>query len=133
MVLLNPGVGAWYYRGVIRVTTGMLEFAESDDMLAFVLGHELAHAILAHRGWVGKAGEREADYLGTYLAARSGFDVTRAPEFWTRFFRAAPWSVSHYKQSHEGTPERALLVEATVREIQEKQARGEPHEPELDG
>src|SRR4029077_421545 len=69
---------------------GMLEFAPSDDDLAVVLGHELAHLILYSGGT--KRSEADADYLGLYLAARAGFDVSRAPEFWDRMGRANPYS-----------------------------------------
>ena len=33
------------------ITTAMAGFTATDDELALVLGHELAHHVLAHRGW----------------------------------------------------------------------------------
>jgi|GEM_PF-4901062 len=45
-------------RGTLKLTTGLLEFAESDDLLAFALAHELSHAALRHpqrqrrNGWL---------------------------------------------------------------------------------
>lgn len=44
--------------GVLLVTTGLVEMTASDDMLAFALAHELAHAVLDHprrsvaEGWI---------------------------------------------------------------------------------
>ena len=35
-------------RGSLTITTGLLRFAETDDLLAFALAHELAHAVLRH-------------------------------------------------------------------------------------
>ena len=45
-------------RGTLTLTTGLLEFAETDDLLAFAIAHELAHAELGHprrqlrNGWL---------------------------------------------------------------------------------
>ncbi len=35
-------------RGTLTVSTGLLNFTETDDLLAFALAHELAHAMLRH-------------------------------------------------------------------------------------
>lgn len=35
-------------RGTLRLTTGLLEFAGTDDLLAFALAHEFGHAVLRH-------------------------------------------------------------------------------------
>jgi predicted Zn-dependent protease len=34
--------------GKLSITTGLLQFAGTDDELAFVLAHEMAHAVLKH-------------------------------------------------------------------------------------
>ena len=34
--------------GQIVVYTGLLEMMKTDDMLAVILGHEMAHAIMGH-------------------------------------------------------------------------------------
>jgi Zn-dependent protease with chaperone function len=45
-------------RGTLKLTTGLLEFAETDDLLAFAIAHELVHASLRHpqrqrrNGWL---------------------------------------------------------------------------------
>lgn len=85
------------------ITTAMAGFAATDDELALVLGHELAHHVLGHRDWheaeargrrtqtlpalAGTSGgaERQADRVGLYLAARAGFDPLIASAFWRRF------------------------------------------------
>ena len=45
-------VNAWVNLGsaTIKITSGMVRFLKSDDELAVVLGHELAHMTEAHRG-----------------------------------------------------------------------------------
>ena len=88
----------------VFISDGMANLAANDDELAFVLAHELAHAVLEHRTQpdvVGVRGglnwalsmrrglsigsERDADRLGLYLVARSGFDAARAVEFLDRY------------------------------------------------
>ena len=82
----------------------MANLAENRDELAFVLAHELAHAVLEHRTQpdvVGLRGasnwaismrrgltltaEADADRMGLFLLARSRFDPYRAVEFLTRY------------------------------------------------
>lgn len=71
--------------------------------------------------------EREADYLGTYIAARSGYDVSDAPEIWRRLAAEFPTAISDsFLADHPSTPERFLFIEKTVKEIEEKKAKGEP-------
>lgn len=88
----------------IFISDGMANLAQNDDELAFVLAHELAHAVLEHRSQpdvVGLRGgsnwaismrrglslgsEADADRMGLFLVARAGFDPQRAIEFLARY------------------------------------------------
>lgn len=88
----------------VFISDGMANLAGNDDELAFVLAHELAHAVLEHRtdpavtGARGEANgritlrrglslsaEADADRMGLYLLARAGFDPHAAVEFLTRY------------------------------------------------
>jgi Zn-dependent protease with chaperone function len=84
----------------VVMTTSMLDFLQSDDELAVVLGHELAHGILLHPpmrtedGLLASVGigaatlwnrEAEADRLGLRLMAAAGYDLTAAIPFWRRY------------------------------------------------
>jgi predicted Zn-dependent protease len=72
--------------------------------------------------------EREADYVGLYLTARAGFDISRAPEFWRRF--AADYGDAVYvRWSHPGSAERAANLAATREEILQKLRSGLPLTP----
>jgi len=93
--------------GKVFVFTGILPVVgESDDRLATVLGHEIAHALAHHaservaraRG-VGnilrslsydRMQESEADHIGVFLMTFAGYDPDRAVEFWERMHRAGP-------------------------------------------
>lgn len=115
------------------VFSGMLRFLPSDDDLAVVMGHELAHLILRHNGAMrtSRRFEADADYLGLYLAARAGFDISKAPELWDRFTRMSPYAmIDRGVYSHPTSPARALALQETLAEIADKRARGEPLLPE---
>jgi len=71
--------------------------------------------------------EKEADYLGTYIAARGGYDVSDAAEIWRRMAVEFPSAISEtFLATHPSSPERFLLIEETVKEIEEKKLKGEP-------
>lgn len=88
----------------IFISDGMANLAENEDQLAFVLAHELAHAVLEHRSqpdvtgvrgglnWaismrrgLSLSSEADADRMGLFLVARAGFDPYRAVEFLSRW------------------------------------------------
>lgn len=70
--------------------------------------------------------EKEADYLGTYLAARAGYDVKKAPDFWRRMAVEFPQAISKaFLSTHPSTPERFALIEKAVQEIELKRQMGE--------
>lgn len=89
----------------LTITAGLLAYVVSDDELALVLAHEMAHNALGHRaqkegqgirrGLFGSYGanaakvreaEREADYLAYFLMARAGYDPAAAAGFWRRLY-----------------------------------------------
>ena len=83
----RPRAGAGAER--ISVSEGMVAVAGSEDGLAFVLAHELAHIQLSHvPGRAGKAGELAADRAALWLMARAGYDPRVAPEVVRRVGRA---------------------------------------------
>lgn len=77
--------------------------------------------------------ESEADYVGLYLTARAGFDISRAPNFWRRMGVKHPGSIrSNHAATHPATPYRFVALEQTVKEISDKKAKGLPLTPEKD-
>ena len=131
----------------VFITTALLRYAVDDDTLAVVLGHEFAHDVLHHRLELDQAGiargvlgplgsnpasqltaEREADYVGLYLTARAGYDISAAPQFWARL--AADYGDAWYvRLTHPGSLERAASLEATEAEILAKLKAGQPLRP----
>lgn len=65
--------------------------------------------------------EREADYLGLYFAARAGFEVSKAPDLWRRMAVEHPGSIKeNFLATHPSSAERAVTLEASVKEINKK-------------
>ena len=80
---------------VVRVTSGLMNFAPDDNELAAAVAHELAHNLLHHRtklagrrksGSIRKT-EIEADRLSVWLLANAGYDLEAAMAFWERYGR----------------------------------------------
>ncbi len=158
------GVNAYADGNKVVVLPGLLEFAKTDEELAFVLSHELAHNMMRHpqksqgnqilgtllggavdmliasqgvnsQGAFSKVGaatatlsfspefEREADYIGMYILARSGYDADKAPEFWRRMAERNPDAI-YVSTTHPNNAERYVAMQKTVREIADKRHRG---------
>lgn len=74
--------------------------------------------------------EREADYVGMYILARSGRPTTGAADFWRRMAQESPGSI-RYATSHPTTAERFLRLEEAAAEIEAKRGAGEALLPTL--
>lgn len=121
----------------IIVTTAAVR-ATTDDELALILGHELAHDVLGHSGEARRlyqimhsdppnadrrfALETEADYVGSYLAADAGYDIRKAAALWLKLPASG-------EPDHPPAAERRALALATANEIDRKRASGEPLVP----
>lgn len=134
----SNAVNAYANGRAITVTTGMMNFVKSDEELALVLGHELAHntmhhvrksiwntlvSLNAHR--FTRRFEAEADYVGLYYMARAGFDLKNVENFWQRLGVYAPNTIVKAK-THPISPERALAIVLTRDEINTKRANDAP-------
>jgi hypothetical protein len=142
----------------VGVTTGAMRFVRSDDELAWLLAHEIAHNVLSHSqnaqlrvmlnaflgATVGASAtvpasvprrslEAQADYVGAFIMARAGYDVQAIKQFWRRMesLRSRE-NTPEMDVSHPTTDERLASFEITLKEIQEKRDRGESLQPVLD-
>lgn len=115
----SPQFNAFASRGYAIVTTAMLDFVRSDDELAIILGHEMAHVVLGHdpkpgRRSVVRAQEQAADRLGLRLAWAAGYDISAAIPFWRRLAaRGGP----HLFNDHPGLAERDEIVRETISDL----------------
>lgn len=70
--------------------------------------------------------EMKSDYVGLYLAARAGFDVSNAPNFFRRMAVEHSGSITNsFLSSHPSSPERSVAMEGALEEIQAKRKAGE--------
>lgn len=74
--------------------------------------------------------EAEADYVGLYVLARAGYDITRMPNFWRRMSVENPDGV-YNGGTHPTHPERFVALQKTVAEIEEKRRNKEPLIPNM--
>ena len=142
----------------VGVTTGAMRFLRSDDELAWVLAHEIAHNVLSHaqnarlhamlNAFLGatmgasaeastevprRSLEARADYVGSYLMARAGYDVQAIKQFWRRMERLRSGEEnSEMDRTHPTTAERLAAFDVTLKEIEEKRDRGELLQPVLE-
>lgn len=164
VALKNAALNAWADGQQIVLTTAMMRFASTDDELAVIVAHEIAHNAMRHidakktnagfgailgaivdvaaasqgvntGGDFAKQGaaigamtysqdfEREADYVGLYILARSGRPFATSPDFWRRMAQETPGSIK-YASTHPTSAERFVRLEKTVAEIQLKQSSG---------
>jgi len=72
--------------GKIIVHAGLLDLGLTDDELAAVLGHEIAHSLREHAREMLQSSQHEveADIIGVELAARAGYDPRAAMTFWQK-------------------------------------------------
>jgi hypothetical protein len=162
VVLVESGVVNAFADGAkIIITTGMLDFCANETELALVIGHEIAHNALRHADdvrlrkvldalYTAQAGyraelaatatqltfskdfETAADYVGLYIAARAGHDISQLGAFWRRLARQRiSRNTPAFAITHPGFPERFALFQTTLQEIQQKQRLGNSLNPGL--
>jgi Zn-dependent protease with chaperone function len=73
--------------------------------------------------------EREADYVGLYLAARAGVDLANAERLFEAFAIERPTN-TWIALSHPITPERVVALRATRAQIEARKAAGLPLVPD---
>lgn len=163
----NDAVNAYADGKNVILATGMVRFVDSDDEMALVVGHELAHNALGHLrqkraqtfagvlvdlaiaifGGVDTGGvftqlggivfseemEKDADYMGLYFAARAGYEISVAPDFWRRMAVEHPATIKdNMLATHPSSPERSVALRQVVAEIERKRAEERPLRPEFE-
>ena len=145
----DDAVAAMCDRNNVYVSSGMVRFAKSDDELAFLIGHEIAHQLLDHIPATGIVDhiyvrnpaqsavrfpaehqtEYEADFLGAYLAARAGFEVAGCSQFYTRL---AGWPARRQTAAVEaGAKKRVLACDRAAAEIKQAGDRNQALVPNM--
>jgi hypothetical protein len=125
----------------VVMTTAMLDYVRSDDELAVVLGHEMAHDILGHPATRSEEGvlaglgihasniwkrEADADRFGLRLMAAAGYDLGAAIPFWRRYLGKFDW----FPQIFRSHPSLGARERITAEEIAAIRA-GQPFRPTI--
>lgn len=122
---------------VAQISGGLAAMLVSNDELALVLGHEIAHNQLGHPQRIaneklmsgllpglGRKGrelrdmERTADRFGMLMAANAGFNYRIAPSFWEHFTQRSGLG-SIWATTHPNARNRRQNLEAVIAEIDE--------------
>jgi hypothetical protein len=113
---------AWSDGRHIIVTTGMTDLSSSDDEIAFVIAHEMAHNLLGHlnqggaRGIFGTSrvmrGEIEADSYAVHLMSSAGYQPTGGISFLQHARQRMWWNFS---LDHPGFGRRISIVAQAIR------------------
>jgi Peptidase family M48 len=125
--VLKPSgmLNAWSDGRYVAISSRMMDFVSSNDELAFVVAHEMAHNILHHaeylkpvNGIFGKLGfgarklklsELEADNLAISLMYNSGYDIDSPRNLLTKMKRFFALSLPN---THPRISKRIDLIEA---------------------
>lgn len=74
--------------------------------------------------------EHEADYIAMYILARANFNINDAPGFWRMMSQYNPKGI-YNRTTHPTTPERFVMLQKTINEINAKKRAGQPLLPNL--
>lgn len=96
-------------RANVAITSGLVEFVASDDELAFVIGHELAHTVYQDSGKTDlsrRTKERRADLFATHAIGCAGFETSAGATLMTRMEKS-DWQSWLRSPSHASYKKRA--------------------------
>ncbi len=115
VVKTGKGIEAFSDARNVGLGIKLVAFTGSDDELALVAGHELAHIVYhdatVKSGLGQRAKEDRADVLGASLARCAGYDVERGLKFWPRY-KKQDWLRFFRDPSHRSPDARVALIRA---------------------
>lgn len=129
--IIRGGLGATQADGrYVTISDRMMKLAPTDEMLAALIAHELAHNILRHNQLKtpSKRAEYEADRLSVWLVAKAGYDLNSVLPFWAALRKRADYGI-FADGTHPSWPKRIAALEVALAEVRAQQAAGQPLVP----
>ena len=135
--------------GKVVVYSGMMDEMRNEAELAFIVAHEVGHAVARHYGersswrfldsWCGlfpseddasdaafgRDFEFEADRIGMTLMAKAGYDPAAAVQFWTRFSESPAGKAGSLMISHPCDADRIAAMKNNLPSAREAYAIAE--------
>jgi len=124
----HAALSTWRFFSQVIVTRGLMDFVRSDDELAILIAHEMAHQIIGERR-MSRDIEVRADRLSLELALRAGYDIRGAVDIWERLAVERPWMItthptreknSRLQVYHGHVAARTLLMPGIIAELESK-------------
>jgi len=153
----SDGINGFSNGRQVAVTTGAMQTFFWDDELAWILAHEISHNLLSHvqnaklrrmlntfmeatvssstpmtQSPEPRALEAQADYVGSYLMARAGYDLDAIRQVWHRLRKIESQQAAgnhQMEQTHPTTEARLAAFEESLKEIETKRRGGELLQP----
>ena len=125
-----------------------IKLAHTQDEIAFLIGHELAHNILHYKNfngneanqfainyqdkpkvrsmkdlivWSNEKKEIEADIEGITLAYKAGFSLENVNDYWRRLSVFNPELIDKSVNIYKSNAFRAALINKTIKKLQKEQ------------
>ena len=130
----------------VFITMAAVKLAKTEDELAFLIGHELAHNILHYKTfdaneanllaidyldkpkirqiknilvWSNEDREIEADIEGMHLAFKAGFSLENVNDYWRRLSVFNPELIKKSINIYKSNAYRAALINKTLKKLKE--------------
>ncbi len=121
----GPGGKIIFYSGLID------QLKLTDDEIAAVMGHEIAHALREHgreamskaygiqmaKQGAGALFENEADLIGLELAARAGYNPNAAITLWNKMSKASEGAPPEFMSTHPASSNRIASLQAAIPKV----------------
>ncbi len=132
----------------VFITIAAIKLAESDDELAFLIGHELAHNIFHYNTggaseaytesinyldrpkirnvsaiftWTNEKRETEADIEGTKIAFKGGYNLDKVSDYWRRLSVFNPNYIKQSSYIYRSNAARAVIINKTLKKLKDEE------------